>query len=126
MEFIWSNNKQTFKEQINPGDSIYIQPFTKHAFAKSGDQNSRFFTIRVSGVVNISAQKELSYFADAEPYSRLFRKRRIDLLVMFEGEALCLGSCLFRLIKNDQAQLIKKVFTVPTNQQNTVATFFER
>ena len=63
--FTWMNEGKTCSEEVQPGDSIYIQPFVKHACSNTSNKNGKFFTIRVSGAVNYATQKELSYFADS-------------------------------------------------------------
>ena len=65
IEFFWEENKELNIDIIQPGDSLYIQPFVKHGFASSG-QNGRLFLVRISGSVNFSTQKELSYFSNME------------------------------------------------------------
>ena len=64
--FRWHNGEGQHDEVLEPGDSVYIQPFVKHAFANRGSENGSVIAIRVSGSVNFSTQKELSYFADVD------------------------------------------------------------
>lgn len=65
LDFFWEYQGSTYKEKIRKFDSIYIQPFIKHGFScKNADGN--IFLVRVSGKMNLSAQKEFSYMANVE------------------------------------------------------------
>jgi len=63
VQFTWMDQGLLYGELIHPGDSIYLMPFVKYAFANKG---GKLFTIRVGGAVNLSTQKELSCFADID------------------------------------------------------------
>jgi len=64
--FRWQDGDNSFEDVVQPGDSIYIQPFVRHAFGNRGRANGQLFTIRVSGSVNLATQRELSFFADVD------------------------------------------------------------
>jgi len=61
----WENEGNTYKQIIKKDDSIYIQPFINHGFGcSSGD--GKLYLVRVSGSINLSTQRELSYMANVE------------------------------------------------------------
>ena len=62
----WMKDEESFEDTINPGDSLYLKPFVKHAYANTSGRNAKLLVVRVSGAVNITTQKELSYFADTD------------------------------------------------------------
>lgn len=64
INFLWEFEGNQNNESINPGDSFYIQPFVKHAFSNPSLGDARLVAIGVSGAINLSTQKELSYFSD--------------------------------------------------------------
>ena len=66
--FTWVDSGEILSEEIQPGDSIYIQPFIKHTFTNTNlsKTNGKILSVRVSGAVNLSTQKELSNFADID------------------------------------------------------------
>jgi methylphosphonate synthase len=64
--FRWSVDEKILEDILHPGDSVYVQPFVKHAFGKQGEEPGHLFMARVSGSVNVSTQKEMSCFADTE------------------------------------------------------------
>jgi len=65
VNFKWLKNGDWLEEIILPGDSIYIEPFTKHKFWDS-TKEGKIFNYRVAGSVNLDVQKELSFFADKD------------------------------------------------------------
>ena len=62
--FLWEHEGEVFEDRLAPGDSAYLKPYVRHSFANLDSGNARLISIRVSGAINLSAQKELSYFAD--------------------------------------------------------------
>ena len=63
--FCWENEGYTYQEVIRKHDSVYMQPFVNHGFScAQGD--GKLFVVRVSGSVNLSTQRELSYMANVE------------------------------------------------------------
>ena len=61
----WENEGCTYQENIRKHDSLYIQPFVNHGFScAQGD--GKLFVVRVSGSVNLTTQRELSYMANVE------------------------------------------------------------
>ncbi len=63
IQISWEDSGKLYNDNLMPGDSVYLLPFVKHAFCCHG-QKGKLFVARVSGAVNIAAQKELSYFSD--------------------------------------------------------------
>ena len=59
----WEHDDSISEDILYPGDSIYIQPFVKHALSNSG---SSLFFIGVSGTINLETQRELSYFPNSD------------------------------------------------------------
>jgi methylphosphonate synthase len=65
INFKWFDKEKWTEEVILPGDSMYLEPFTKHKFwdiTKEG----KIFNYRVAGSINLEVQKELSFFADKD------------------------------------------------------------
>ena len=61
----WENDGRTYNKTILKNDSLYMQPFVNHGFScASGD--GKLFVVRVSGSVNLTTQRELSYMSDIE------------------------------------------------------------
>jgi len=52
----WKFDSKTHSEQINPGDSIYIQPFVPHNFSGDG----KLLVLRIGGKISGDSQRELS------------------------------------------------------------------
>ena len=66
INFSWvkeNNKKDNLLDKIMPGDSIYVEPFVKHAFSSIDDNAGKLFIFRVSGAVSLEVQKEISSFA---------------------------------------------------------------
>ena len=63
--FSWDNKGSSYKKTISKHDSLYMQPFVKHGFS-CAKGNGQLYVVRVSGSVNLSTQKELSYMANIE------------------------------------------------------------
>jgi len=70
VEFNWEIDNERYKETIYDGDSIYVQPFVKYSFSNPGNDHGKILAIGVSGAINLSTQKELSYFSDLRRVSR--------------------------------------------------------
>ena len=66
VNFLWEFEGNQHKEDVNPGDSLYVQPFIKHAFSNPDLGDAKIIAIGVSGAMNLSTQKELSYFSSIE------------------------------------------------------------
>ncbi|MAG47671.1 hypothetical protein CL617_03620 [archaeon] len=66
LDFSWIHNGETFNDILRKGDSMYIQPFIRHAFSNNGEENGRIATLGISGAINLSTQKELSYLPSGE------------------------------------------------------------
>ena len=63
----WSYNGESFQKVIKGNDSLYMQPFIEHGFScKTGD--GKLYVVRVSGSVNLTTQKEMSYFANIDRF----------------------------------------------------------
>tara|TARA_B100000029_G_C17556476_1_gene951844 strand:+ start:231 stop:1592 length:1362 start_codon:yes stop_codon:yes gene_type:complete len=63
----WEVDGKDYNDTIKKNDSLYMQPFVKHGFScKNGD--GKLFIVRVSGSVNITTQKEMSYFANIDRF----------------------------------------------------------
>ncbi|MDA7600996.1 hypothetical protein N8791_00475 [Gammaproteobacteria bacterium] len=65
INFKWLTKEEWSEDVILPGDSIYIEPFTKHKFWDK-TKTGKIFNYRVAGSINLEVQKELSFFADKE------------------------------------------------------------
>jgi len=52
---------------------MYMQPFIRHSF-NSSNKEARLIVLGVSGSINLSAQRELSYFSDSERVAHETRK----------------------------------------------------
>jgi len=65
INFKWFNEGKWSEEIILPGDSIYIEPFTKHKFWNK-TKEGKIFNYRVAGSITLEVQKELSFFADKD------------------------------------------------------------
>ena len=66
VNFSWvkeNDNKDNLSDKIMPGDSIYVEPFVKHAFSSIDGNVGKLFIFRVSGAVSLEVQKEISSFA---------------------------------------------------------------
>jgi len=63
-QFNWEIDNKRYIEIIYPGDSMYIQPLIKHMFSNTSEKNAKLLVIGVSGAINLTVQKELSYFPD--------------------------------------------------------------
>lgn len=59
----WRKNGRTEREVLNPGDSVYIQPFVEHGFTSMEATPGKLAVVRAAGAVSISVQRELSTFA---------------------------------------------------------------
>ena len=70
----WVLDGNTYNEILNPGDSMYMQPFMRHSFNRSNGTDARIIVLGVSGSINLSAQRELSYFSDTGRVSHETRK----------------------------------------------------
>lgn len=64
VEIVWIYENNQYSKILQSGDSIYIQPFIKYGFKNNTGIESALCVSRVSGSVNVCAQKELSYFAN--------------------------------------------------------------
>ena len=65
----WSNGTSSHREIIRSGDSLYIQPFIRHAFSRLTEAG-QLYCARVSGAINMSTIKELSGFSDTNRVNR--------------------------------------------------------
>lgn len=72
IEICWEEEGCRYTEVIHPSDSVYLQPFIRHAFARLNPE-AYLFIARVSGSINLTTQKELSYFPNIE---RVFSEDR--------------------------------------------------
>lgn len=63
----WQVNGKIFNNIIKKNDSLYMQPFLKHGFSCK-DKDGKLFVVRVSGSVNLSTQREMSYFANIDRF----------------------------------------------------------
>ena len=61
----WENEGRTFQETFRKDDSLYMQPFVNHGFS-CATGNGKLYVVRVSGSINLTTQRELSYFANVE------------------------------------------------------------
>ena len=58
--------KETFKDRINPGDSVYVQPFIRYAFSNVQAEKGKLCAMRVGGSIDGATQAELSFFSGIE------------------------------------------------------------
>ncbi|MEK6932726.1 MAG: hypothetical protein AABW56_02930 [Nanoarchaeota archaeon] len=70
VELDWEINNHGYKEVIHNDDSVYVQPLVKYSFSNSEDKHGKILAIGVSGAINLSTQKELSYFSDLRRVAR--------------------------------------------------------
>ncbi|MBT5399076.1 hypothetical protein HOL24_00885 [bacterium] len=71
VSMVWISNNKRYVQLLNPGDSVYVQPFVNYGFQNIVDGPiSKVFIARVGGGVNFCTQKELSYFLDIERVSK--------------------------------------------------------
>ena len=63
----WEKDKNFHSETIKKDDSIYMQPFVNHGFS-CDTQDGKLYVVRVSGAINFTTQKEMSYFADTDRF----------------------------------------------------------
>ena len=70
----WVLDGKEYSEILNPGDSFYMQPFIRHSFNNLNGEEARIILLGVSGSINLSAQRELSYFSDPGRVSYETRK----------------------------------------------------
>ena len=61
----WEHKGYSYKETIRKHDSLYMQPFVKHGFSCANGAGN-LYVVRVSGSVNLSTQRELSYMANVD------------------------------------------------------------
>jgi methylphosphonate synthase len=60
----WSDG-ETHRTSLAPGDSIYLQPFIAHGFARE-DRQAALCVVRVPGAVDLATQRELSYLSEVD------------------------------------------------------------
>ncbi len=70
----WEIDENTYSDILNPGDSMYMQPFIRHSFNSLNGEEASIIALGVSGSVNLSAQRELSYFSDSGRVAHETRK----------------------------------------------------
>lgn len=71
--FSWTINGKEFDDILEPGDSVYVQPFVSYAFSNSGIGNATLCSMGVGGSVNLTVERELSYFSHRD---RIIEKER--------------------------------------------------
>ena len=70
VKFNWEIDGKKYKKVMRHEDSIYVQPLVGYSFSNLGNENARILAIGVSGAINLSTQKELSYFSDLRRVAR--------------------------------------------------------
>jgi hypothetical protein len=63
----WNVDGKNYNNTIKKNDSLYMQPFVNHGFSCE-NSNGKLLIVRVSGSVNITTQKEMSYFANTDRF----------------------------------------------------------
>lgn len=63
LKVCWRLENQEFSDILHPDDSMVLQPFIPHTFVTTKNRPGNLCVMRVSGAVNLSTQRELSYFA---------------------------------------------------------------
>lgn len=64
VKLAWLDDDARHEVTLAPGDSAYLQPLLRHAFAATEEGEARLCIIRVGGSVGLAAQRELSTFSD--------------------------------------------------------------
>ena len=64
VQFDWEWESNLYREKLHPGDSMYMQPFIRHVFSNLYEEDAQLVVIGVSGAINLSTQRELSYFSE--------------------------------------------------------------
>ncbi|MEE9452442.1 MAG: hypothetical protein V3V61_06795 [Gammaproteobacteria bacterium] len=62
--FVWKYNDEIHTVILNPGDSIYVQPFVEHLFYKVSTEVPQIFSVGIPGAISFEVQKELSNLKD--------------------------------------------------------------
>ena len=70
IEINWEMSNKRYKEVIYSEDSVYVQPLIRYSFSNSRNEHGKILAIGVSGAINFSTQKELSYFSNLRRVSR--------------------------------------------------------
>ncbi len=60
--FSWKYDGDNYRKLLEPGDSIYVQPFIRYSIGNRDKINNKIITIEVPTNINESTQIELSYF----------------------------------------------------------------
>ena len=72
--FEWEIDGNTRNDVFHPGDSMYIQPFIRYSFCSPTGKDAKLLVLGVSGSINLSAQRELSYFSNPKRVAHETRK----------------------------------------------------
>ena len=70
----WEIDGNMYSDILNSGDSMYMQPFIRHSFNSPNGEEASIIALGVSGSINLSAQRELSYFSDSGRVAHETRK----------------------------------------------------
>jgi hypothetical protein len=62
----WIYEGMDYSDQINPNDSVYLEPQLEHKFWKESEEDAFLYIFRVGGEINLSVQKEISSFANSD------------------------------------------------------------
>ena len=66
VKITWLYEEMEYSKLLDIGDSCFILPFVKHYFTNTANGNASLVNIRVSGAVNLSTQRELSYLSSVD------------------------------------------------------------
>ena len=64
--FSWWDNGGVFHDELNSGDSLYLNPGIKHAFYNKEKDNAKIIELSIPGALNLQTQIELSAFSNIE------------------------------------------------------------
>ena len=64
--FSWWDNGGVFHDELNSGDSLYLNPRIKHAFYNKEKDNAKIIELSIPGALNLQTQIELSAFSNIE------------------------------------------------------------
>jgi len=64
--FSWKYQEQLYHKTLNPGDSLYIQPFIEHQFRKQDEDSPKLYCVGIPAEITLETQKELSRLKDIQ------------------------------------------------------------
>ncbi len=75
VKLLWSADGNSHQTELEPEDSVYLQPFVEHSFLALAEQRpGHLLMVSLPGFMGLSACKEFSYFESAERVVRETKK----------------------------------------------------